>query len=1357
MARFRGFTEKMSDRLGLSLSHFRSLAASRANSRKPQAVRDSRRRLRIDSLEDRRMLAVVLPDLPNVQQPRDNPALPAAFDTFTPPVSAGTPSAAAPQFAEALRTAGPGDTLTVSANQLSTASGADYGDDSQFLVYGQTQAGNGTLASGQIQQISATGAAVTIPTSEPANSMYLVWAENASGASLPIAVNRTEAWWVGTSTINAGSIGSIYGQNLTQTGAATPTSYVYLQPTNGTKGQWLTVTNANPYKVDFQVPAGLANGTYQLWANNGEGGRYGWAAPVTITVVSPWTRNGHVYNVKNYGALGNGVADDTAAIMAADRAAQADQGSTLYFPAGTYMISAGFSAPVNIDWAGAGMNSSIIRLNANFKSDQVIGGAAHWAQFSNLTFDANFDMNGVSPSKTMFLLAGSNDLKFTDVKFIAQTPDSQVATSGAYSPISINNGSDIRFEGCDFVESSAVFVGIATQLSFDNCTFEGVSDASSLILTWGGQQISVTNCTAEDHNNAVADGWAEGRFFVQQGMWGVSSQIYLGNNKTVALAPRNEGENGGEQVLFENSAPSFQNTPNAVTSNTAVLPGSADTEYEQGTVFTTSVAGSVIAIRFYKAVGETTSHTGHLWDSKGNLLATVTFPPESSTGWQIATLSNPVTLAVNTQYVVSVNINSHYVTKSSATLGTVKNGPLTFVQGVTSDPNVFPSQATGNTYFVDVRFTPNGTTIFSTLFTATTATNLVSTADAVNLVGDFAQIVAGTGTGEQRKIIGFDPVTQTLTVSPPWSVLPNATSHIEINQAVTQVAIYDNSFSGKTANVQADLTQGIASAQIGVDFWNDATGVVVADNQFTNLLRAVGTSGQQYGTNLVSVANFNLVTGNTLTNVVNGFSFNDWDTVSHVSQPPLSYGTAMIGNVFRDNTMNTIAGDAFDDLSSGNPSAYGFAIDDFTVFEHNLGTNVHVVAALNQGLANRHSNTLLYANSFAPGSMASASSFAVDLGAGSTQPALLLANNLLSYAVPYRQSPAQTAVALPERTVSLVAQTSSSPATASVSLENGSAGALNWTATSDSSWLTVTSSGSVPSQAAAGQLTVTANPAGLSAGTYTATVRVSGTSIVAGPSLFAGLVPLVGNQADGRSYELATKIHSTQSIHVTAIRFYKASAESGTHVGTLWDATGHMLAQVTFTNETASGWQTATLSTPVDLAANADYYVGTNINKNYVDSSLSTLGSIASNGLTVTGGYSGPTGLLPTANTAKAYFVDLVFSTTTPAETESITISLTVPAAVNSVVVAPTWTPNQVVLAGSPASSPAATSGGSQPSAASSATLASGLQTFYSQLGSSSGVTAQDSSVESQLDVEPNVNDLALASLSDDDLTGLSS
>lgn len=66
------------------------------------------------------------------------------------------------------------------------------------------------------------------------------------------------------------------------------------------------------------------------------------------------------FNVKDHGATGDGVADDTAEIAAAIAAADAAGGGTVYFPAGTYKISAQLALPEGVNVMGAGRHAVTI-------------------------------------------------------------------------------------------------------------------------------------------------------------------------------------------------------------------------------------------------------------------------------------------------------------------------------------------------------------------------------------------------------------------------------------------------------------------------------------------------------------------------------------------------------------------------------------------------------------------------------------------------------------------------------------------------------------------------------------------------------------------------------------------------------------------------------------------------------------------------------------------------------------------------------------------------------------------------------------------------------------------------------------
>jgi len=76
---------------------------------------------------------------------------------------------------------------------------------------------------------------------------------------------------------------------------------------------------------------------------------------------------------------------------------------------------------------------------------------------------------------------------------------------------------------------------------------------------------------------------------------------------------------------------------------------------------------------------------------------------------------------------------------------------------------------------------------------------------------------------------------------------------------------------------------------------------------------------------------------------------------------------------------------------------------------------------------------------------------------------------------------------------------------------------------------------------------------------------------------------------DGQPIEVGVKFRSDTPGYVTGLRFYKGAANTGTHVGHLWSATGALLATATFVNETASGWQTVALATPIAIDADTTY------------------------------------------------------------------------------------------------------------------------------------------------------------------------
>ena len=170
-----------------------------------------------------------------------------------------------------------------------------------------------------------------------------------------------------------------------------------------------------------------------------------------------------------------------------------------------------------------------------------------------------------------------------------------------------------------------------------------------------------------------------------------------GTSSVTVTATDTTGANGSASFTWTISAP----CPCSAWGSSAAPASSATTNttaYELGTRFSTSVNGNVTALRFYKEPGMASTHTGDLWDSNGNLLATVTFTNESASGWQQASLSSPVAITANTPYIVSYVINGGpfgYTQSQFATQG-VDNGPIHLYQDGAAGPNgVFNTGGSG--------------------------------------------------------------------------------------------------------------------------------------------------------------------------------------------------------------------------------------------------------------------------------------------------------------------------------------------------------------------------------------------------------------------------------------------------------------------------------------------------------------------------------------------------------------------------------------------------------------------------------------------------------------------------------------
>lgn len=150
-------------------------------------------------------------------------------------------------------------------------------------------------------------------------------------------------------------------------------------------------------------------------------------------------------------------------------------------------------------------------------------------------------------------------------------------------------------------------------------------------------------------------------------------------------------------------------------------------------------------------------------------------------------------------------------------------------------------------------------------------------------------------------------------------------------------------------------------------------------------------------------------------------------------------------------------------------------------------------------------------------------------------------------------------------------------------------------------------------------------------------------------------LPANANTNDGQPIEVGIKFQSSAAGYIHGVRFYKGALNTGLHVGSLWSIDGNLLAQATFVDETAVGWQVVTFTTPVAISANT-YYVASYYSPG--GTFAETPGYFASQGVSQpplsapAAGVIGPNGVyrygasgFPNSGSSNNYWVDVTFAT----------------------------------------------------------------------------------------------------------------
>jgi hypothetical protein len=739
--------------------------------------------------------------------------------------------------------------------------------------------------------------------------------------------------------------------------------------------------------------------------------------------------------------------------------------------------------------------------------------------------------------------------------------------------------------------------------------------------------------------------------------------------KTRAVDDSGNLESPGAGIAVSIGCPCTLWPDSTVPSTTASSDGGA---VEVGVKFQTSTAGWISGIRFYKGAGNSGTHVGSLWSAGGSLLGRATFSNETANGWQTVSLPSPVHVSPNTTYVASYYApNGHYALTAGGLSSAITATPLTVlsngsaggngVYGYGSSPS-FPSSSYGaSNYWVDVLFetTQGSDSAAPTVTSVTPADGALAVSETAPVTATFSEAIdpaSLSGSTFKLRDAGGSVVPASVSYS-----TATATATLQPSSPLTLGAVYTASVSGGSGGVTDLSGNPLASSKSWSFTVRTCPCGLWAASDAPELSASSDGGAVELGMKFRSSA----------AGWVTGVKFfkGTGNTGTHVGSLWNASGTLLARATFVNETAN-----GWQSVSFDNP--------------------VHIAA-----------NTTYVASYYAPNGH-----YAVDTGgfgaAVTHSPLTGLASGTDGGNGVYRYAAAPT---YPDQSYAKsnywvdvlytgIAPTDTTPPTVSgLSPDDGSTDApASTTITATFSEPMAASSitgatfhvldatgtlvsGSVAYDDAATRATFTPSSALTLGGVYTAVVQggSGGVTDQAGNALAAdkswsftvrgcpcsiwtsGTTPALASSSDGGAVELGVKFRSDVDGWVTGVKFYKGSGNTGTHVGNLWRADGTPLAQATFTNETASGWQTASFATPVQISANTTYvasYFAPNghysLDFNYFTSTAGAA-PLHALGTGIDGGngvyrYSGSSTFPFQTYGASNYWVDIAFTRTQP-------------------------------------------------------------------------------------------------------------
>jgi uncharacterized protein YjdB len=682
----------------------------------------------------------------------------------------------------------------------------------------------------------------------------------------------------------------------------------------------------------------------------------------------------------------------------------------------------------------------------------------------------------------------------------------------------------------------SVAAGGTQQFTATGTYLGGATQNISSLVVWNSSNPLIATIS----NSGLATGQAAGNVTI------TATQNGLANSNLVSLTVQPPPPPVCPCTIWNNSA-----AP-------ANVDSGAGLSVEVGVKFTSSSNGTITGLRFYKSSANTGTHVGNLWSSTGIMLATATFSNETASGWQQVNFSPAVAITANTVYVASYHTTVGHFSADQGFFATgVNNPPLQALSNAVGggdgvyaygSSSTFPGSSYNSTnYWVDV------------VFSQTTQAPLVSI--AVTPTNDPTVNVGGT---QQFTAIGGyqDNSTANLTTQVTWSSSNTTAVAINSGGLATGEAAGSSMISASLSSVNSPgESVTVAAPGCPCTIWSNSAAPTNVD------------SGA--GPDVEVGVKFTSSSSGTITGI--RFYKSSANTGTHVGNLWSSGGTLLATATFSGETASGWQQVNFSPVSIAANTVYVASyhtnVGHFSADQGFFATGVSnpPLQALSSAVAGGNGVYAYSGSSTFPSSSYNSTNYWVDVVFSQTTQA-----PLASIAVTPTNDPTVNVGGTQQFTATGTYQDNS---TQNITTQ------VTWSSTNTT--VATINSGGLATGQATGSSMISASLSSINSPSESLTVAAS--SGCPCTIWSSSTTPTVADSGAGPGVEVGVKFSSSSNGTITGIRFYKSSANTGTHVGNLWSSTGTLLATATFSGETASGWQQVNFSAPVSIAANTVY------------------------------------------------------------------------------------------------------------------------------------------------------------------------